>query len=207
VKIEIKTLAGSLLFEGDFGCLKDAVIAAVKSRANLTGANLSRAKLYGANLYGANLYGAELTGAELTGANLSRANLTGANLSRAKLYGAELTGAELTGANLSRAELTGANLSGANLYGANLTGANGEKIKVKAICIFTGLYKYQVWAILANDGARYVRMGCLFHSLPEWEKIGILKSNENEFPNDGSEKSLERLAAFDFAKAAALNLK
>jgi hypothetical protein len=54
---------------------KEAVIAAVKSRANLYGANLSCANLYGA---------------DLSGANLSRANLYGANLSRADLSGHKL---------------------------------------------------------------------------------------------------------------------
>jgi hypothetical protein len=70
---------------------KEAVIAAVKSRANLYGANLSCANLYGA---------------DLSGANLSRANLYGANLSRA-----DLSGANLYGANLSRADLSGHKLA------------------------------------------------------------------------------------------------
>ena len=41
MKIEIRSIAGSLLFEGDFGCLKDALVAAVKSGASLSGASLS----------------------------------------------------------------------------------------------------------------------------------------------------------------------
>ena len=36
---------------------------------------------------------------------------------------------------------------------------------------------------------------------------GILNSNPSEFPNDRSEKSKERAAAFAFAKAAALRMK
>jgi hypothetical protein len=42
--------------------------------------------------------------------------------------------------------------------------------------------------------------------LEEWDTIGIRKSNENEFPDDGSRKSEERAEAFEFAKAAALKL-
>jgi hypothetical protein len=124
IKFEIKHWAGKVLFTYEGETLKEAVVAAVKSRANLYGANLYGANLYGADLYGANLsranlYGANLSGANLYGANLSRANLYGANL-----YGANLYGADLYGANLSRANLYGANLSGANLYGANLSRAN-----------------------------------------------------------------------------------
>lgn len=47
-------------------------------------------------------------------------------------------------------------------------------------------------------------MGCLLYSLEEWEKIGgIRKSNEKEYPDDGSKKSEERARAFDFAKKEA----
>ncbi len=80
MKIEIKSLAGSLLFEGDFSSLAEALVAAVKKGANLTRANLDGANLTRANLYGANLTGADLDGANLTGANLPRANLYGAKI-------------------------------------------------------------------------------------------------------------------------------
>ncbi|MGL4232670.1 MAG: pentapeptide repeat-containing protein [Casimicrobium sp.] len=68
--------------------------------------------------------------ADLSGADLSGANLSGANLSGANLYGADLSGANLSGANLSGANLSGANLSGANLSGANLSGAIGSSLAV-----------------------------------------------------------------------------
>jgi hypothetical protein len=70
-----------------------------------------------------------------------------------------------------------------------------------------GLYPYTVMAFLFDDGSRWVKMGCLFNSLEEWEQIGIRKSNLSEFPDDGSERSEERVAAFEFAKAAALRMK
>jgi hypothetical protein len=82
MKIEIKSIYRSLLFEGDFSSVAEAVKAALASRANLSGADLS--------------------GADLSRANLSGANLSGANLSRANLSGADLSGADLSGADLSR---------------------------------------------------------------------------------------------------------
>jgi hypothetical protein len=100
VKIQIASIFGAVLFEGDFDCLAKAVEAAVKARANLYGANLDGANLYGANLARANLYGANLDGANLDGANLDGANLYGANLCGANLDGANLCGANLDGANL-----------------------------------------------------------------------------------------------------------
>ena len=68
-------------------------------------------------------------------------------------------------------------------------------------------YPYPVWAILYTDGSRWVRMGCLWNSLAEWKSIGIRKSNLTEFPGDGSDRSEERVAAFEFARAAVLRMK
>ena len=206
MKIKINSIFGNLLFEGDFENMAAAVIAAIKSGADLSHANLSRADLYGANLSGSNLYGADLSRADLSHANLSRADFSGANLYRANLYRANLSHADLSYADLSRANLYGANLSGANLYGADLSRADEEKKTVEKIRVFTGLYKHQVWSVLFQDGSRWVRMGCLFKSLEQWEKIGIRKSNENEFPDNGSPASEERATAFEFAKSAVLKM-
>jgi uncharacterized protein YjbI with pentapeptide repeats len=126
---------------------------------------------------------------------------------KANLSGADLSGADLSGANLSGADLYGADLYGANLRGANLRGADGKKKKAKEIRIFSGLYNYVVFAVLFEDGERWIRMGCLCYSLKQWNKIGIRKSNLSEFPDDGSFKSEERIRAFNFAKATVLALK
>jgi uncharacterized protein YjbI with pentapeptide repeats len=181
------------------------------SDADLSGANLTKAILAGANLHGTDLAGANLTGANLDMVNLTDADLYGANLARTSLYGAGLAGAKLAGANLSganldEADLAGADLSGANLVGAKLTGARYEDLKLAAVVVLTGLYKYQCWAAVSVDGAPYVLMGCLFHSVDEWDAIGIRNSNPSEFPDDGSAKSEERVAAFEFVRAKALRM-
>lgn len=49
-------------------------------------------------------------------------------------------------------------------------------------------------------------MGCLDYTLSEWHKIGILESNDKEFPNDGSDESMRRVRAFDYAKVEALEM-
>jgi uncharacterized protein YjbI with pentapeptide repeats len=94
MSIEIKRhWDDAVLWTGEAGDLRDAVMQAVAAGANLDGANLD----------GANLDGANLRGANLRGANLVRANLDGANLDGANLDGANLRGANLRGANLVRA--------------------------------------------------------------------------------------------------------
>ena len=142
IKLQIKNrFTGSVLFEyeKEDNTVKDTVVEAVKTRADLSGANLR---------------GADLRGADLTGANLSLADLTGANLSLANL-----TWANLRGANLSEANLSGADLSGANLSGN----------KVKTAIVFTGLYNYIVIPYITEENIKRVKMGCYDRSLEEWE--------------------------------------
>jgi uncharacterized protein YjbI with pentapeptide repeats len=145
------------------------------------------------------------TGANLRGANLEDANLEDANLRGANLRGANLEGANLRGANLEDANLRGANLEDANLRGANLRGGDAP-LKAKAVKAFAGLYRYQSWAILAEDGTPWVRMGCLWKTVEEWDRIGIRASNHSEFPDDGTERCEERVRAFEFTRTAALRL-
>jgi hypothetical protein len=108
----------------------------------------------------------------------------------------------------SRANLSSANLSFANLSSAKVKGAviNGRLIENLHVISYSS-YPYQIQAILFQDGSRWVRMGCLFKSLEDWEKIGIRKSNIGSYPDDGSERSEVRAAAFEFAKAAAMRMK
>jgi len=137
IKIEIKNRwTGSVLFEyeKEDNTIKDTLLAAIKSGADLRGADLrgaylrcaylSGAYLSGAYLSGAYLRGADLRGADLRGAYLRGAYLRGAYLSGAYLSGADLSGAYLSGADLRCADLRGAYLSGADLRGAYLSGAD-----------------------------------------------------------------------------------
>jgi hypothetical protein len=161
-------------------------------------AYLSRAYLCDANLCDANLSGANLSGANLSRAYLSRADLSRAYLCDANLGGANLSGADLSRADLSRAYLCDANLCDANLSGAYLSGAKG-KFAIATMRVYSGLYDYQCWAVVAKDGTPWIRMGCLFKPLPQWiAEGGIRPSNTSEFPDDGSVKSERRARAFAY---------
>ena len=204
-KIEIKTFGGKLLFEfeKENNSVKDTVIEAVKSGADLRDADLTGADLRDAYLRGADLTGAYLTGADLTGADLRDADLTGADLRDAYLRGADLRDAYLRGADLRDAYLRGADLRDADLTGAYLRGAylrdaDGNKIRIKKAIVFTGLYRYVVIPFISEDDEKYVKMGCFTRKLSEWGKD--FWNNDNEFPNDNSEKSNLRLFAFETAK-------
>ena len=136
-----------------------------------------------------------------------RANLQDADLQGANLWGANLQGANLWGANLRGAYLRGANLRGAYLQDTNLRGANLWKdLKVSDFCIVTGRYPYVSLAIISDSGIPWVRMGCLWKTVAEWDSIGIKQSNIWGFPDDGSEKSEERVFLFEFARAMALRM-
>ena len=59
-------------------------------------------------------------------------------------------------------------------------------------------YKFVSRSYLSN-GTWFVQMGCYLRTLEEWE--ADFWNNPNEFPNDGSEKSNERLRCFELHKA------
>ena len=127
IKIEIKHwLNGSVLFEyeKENNTLRDTVLEAIKSSADLSSADLRYANLSYANLRYADLRYANLSYANLSYANLSYANLRYANLRSANLRYANLSSANLRYADLSSADLSSANLRYANLRSANLRYAN-----------------------------------------------------------------------------------
>ena len=131
------------------------------------------------------------------------------SLNDASLVGASLDGANLVDASLVDARLRGASLDGASLDGARLDRASLDGKKILSLRVISySAYRWQIQAVLFQDGSRWVRMGCLFKSLEDWEKCGgIRKSNLLAYPDDGSERSEERAAAFEFAKAAVLRMK
>jgi hypothetical protein len=112
------------LFDSEHTTLRETIITALKSGADLRDADLRDADLSGADLRGADLSGAVLRGADLRGADLSGADLRDADLRDADLSGADLSGADLRDADLRDADLSDADLRDADLSGAVLRGAD-----------------------------------------------------------------------------------
>jgi len=124
IKIEIKTIYGKVLFEYEKknNTIRETLIKAVNSGADLHGADLSDAHLRGADLHGADLHGAHLRGADL-----SDAHLHGADLSDADLHGA-------------------------HLHGAHLSDAEYKGLKIRKIAVFSYIYKYVAMPIITKEG-------------------------------------------------------
>ena len=99
--------------------------------------------------------------------------------------------------DFSYADLSNADLLYANLSKASLSGAKYKDVVIKHVRVFSSLYKYQVWAIIAEDDSEWIRLGCFFRKREEWNEN--FWNNDNEFKNDNSEGSNMRLAAFNFA--------
>jgi hypothetical protein len=174
---------------------------------NLSRADLSRADLRNADLRDADLRGADLRNADLRNADLRGADLRNADLRDADLRGADLRNANLSNADLREADLRNANLSRAYLYYANLRGAYlSEGLIASTVRAMDGLYKYPCWAVVASDGTPWVRMGCLWKTVEEWDRIGIRNSNPEEFKRESSEDSARRARTFYFVREEALIL-
>jgi hypothetical protein len=186
IKIQIKSVFGKIIFEyeKEENSIKETLIEAVKNKSDLRGADLRGADLRGVDLRGVDLRGADLQGTDLQGVDLRGADLRGADLRGVDLRGVDLRGADLQGADLQGADLRGIDLQGA-LYG---------DIKISKSQVFTGLYKYVAIPIIAEDGKKYIRLGCFCRLVSEWKKD--FWNNDNEFPNNGSIESESRKLAF-----------
>jgi hypothetical protein len=88
--------------------------------------------------------------------------------------------------------------SGATI-GSNAYIGSGARIRtVKGIVYkaqhLNGLYQYEQ-DIIYTDKDIYIRMGCLTLTVDKWKKN--FWNNDKEFPDDGNERSVDRLEAFN----------
>jgi len=120
------------------------------------------------------------------------------NIVKATLLEGIKQGADLQGADLQCADLQGADLRGVNLQCADLQCADLQGVKIKTAAVFTGLYLYYIIAYITETNEHRVKMGCHDRSVTEWD--ADFWNNNNEFPNDVSFKSKQRLLAYNFAK-------
>jgi hypothetical protein len=180
MKLQIKTIAGSVLFESEAVSIRELILGAVKSGADLSRANLSRANLSRANLSRANLSRANLSRANLSGTDLSGTDLSWANLSRTDLSGTNLSGTNLSGTDLSWADLSGADLSGANLSRANLSGTTGLK-NFDALEWFRKNFKRTKRGVVV-----YKCFGGTYAANPAWkiEPNAVISENCGPMPTD-----------------------
>ncbi len=75
--------------------------------------------------------------------------------------------------------------------------------RVLRIASHAHLCEELVLAALLVDGSRWVQIGDLWMSLEEWAQVGIEKSDLAKYPNDGSFRSQQRIAAFEWARSMA----
>ena len=164
--IEIKNrYTGKVIHSGEFESIKDLLLDAISSNADLWDADLRNADLRTANLCnadlcGANLCNANLCNADLRTANLCNADLRNADLRTANLCNADLCGANLCNANLCNADLCGANLCNANLCNADLRGCAGNRSQIKSLFIS------DVYSITYTS--EFLQIGCERHSISKW---------------------------------------
>jgi hypothetical protein len=154
----------------------------------------------------------KVSGCMVSGCMVSDCKVSGCTVSDCKVSGGTVSHCTVSDCKVSGCTVSSGTVSGGTVSGGTVsqcTVSLGEILNkpVSQIKGYAGLYAFNVWSVLMADGSRWVRMGCLFKSLEEWEKIGIRNSNPSSFPDDRSDRSEDRVAAFEFAKAAALRMK
>jgi len=176
MKIQIKSIYGKLLFEGDFSTMAEAVASAIKGKADLSFADLSFADLSFADLRSADLSYCDLSFADLSFADPRSANPRSANLSYC-----DLSFADPRSANLRSANLRSANLRSANLRSANLK--DGSKVGNSKRPLFTmgqiGRRQDNLMAFSTDKGIR-IQAGCFFGPLDEFSNAVKKTHGDNE---------------------------
>ena len=203
----INRFTGKVITEGDMN-LRELVLYYVKTEreagrrpdlrgSNLRGSNLSYSDLSYSDLRDSDLSDSNLSYSDLRYSDLRGSNLRGSNLRDSDLRGSDIRGSNLRDSDLRGSNLSGSNLRGSNLSGSNLSGSDLSGVKIKKTAVFTGLYKYIVMPVIAEDGAEYIRMGCFSRTVAEWE--ANFWNNPSEFPNKGDMPSKLRWMAYQTA--------
>jgi uncharacterized protein YjbI with pentapeptide repeats len=136
----LKSIEGTVLFEGRFHSIKQGLEMAVADKVDLKGVNLRRANLKNALLDGAKLekaclWGACLTNADMSNCALSGADFRAANMKDACLAEADCSKVDFSGAYFSRtiirhADLSGTRYSCPSIFTLDLNEANSLKRSV-----------------------------------------------------------------------------
>ena len=191
--MDIKNIYGEVVYTAPKATtMQEAVDQAIADKVTMRGWVISNCKV---------------SGGKVSGGTVSDCKVSGGTVSYCKVSDCTVSGGTVSDCTVSGGKVSDCTVSGGTVSGGKVSYCTVSENPLAFLKGFAGLYKYNVWSVLFADGSRWVRMGCLFKSLEDWDKIGIRKSNLSEFPDDGSDRSEERAAAFEFAKAAALRMK
>ena len=93
----------------------------------------------------------------------------------------------------------GNNFTAGDYFKAGNNFKAGDYFKINHHIILPNSYKYIARCYYEINSAKwYIQLGCYIRTLEEWESD--FWNNDNEFPNDGSEKSQKRLETYKLLK-------
>jgi hypothetical protein len=191
--MEIKNICGEVVYTAPKATtMQEAVDQAIADKVTLRGWVISNCKV---------------SYCKVSDCTVSYCTVSYCKVSDCTVSYCTVSGGTVSDCTVSDCTVSYCTVSGGTVSDCKVSGGTVREKPLAFLKGFAGLYKYNVWSVLFADGSRWVRMGCLFKSLEDWDKIGIRKSNLSEFPDDGSDRSEERAAAFEFAKSAALRMK
>jgi hypothetical protein len=216
--MDIKNIYGEVVYTAPKATtMQEAVDQAIADKVTLRGWVISNCTVSGGKVSGCKVSGCTVSDCSVSYCTVSYCTVSGGKVSDCTVSCCSVSGGKVSCCSVSCCSVSYCTVSCCSVSYCTVSGGKVSDCTVSDCSVsektvaflkgFAGLYKYNVWSVLFADGQRWVRMGCLFKSLEDWDKIGIRKSNLKEFPDDGSEKCEERVAAFEFAKSAALRMK
>ena len=170
--MEIKNrYTGEVIFSDNSDNIKDTLLNAIKSRADLRGCDLRECDLRECYFYESDLRGSSLNGSSLNGSSLN-----GSSLRECDLRECDLRGCDLRGCNLYGIDLTGCKLYGAVIHEAYLQ-------------------MYCKWYVSIKDNT--IQIGCKNKTIDEWDNW-FSNSNEEFFTSRDTE-DFKRIKAMFYA--------
>jgi len=154
------------------------------SDANFSDVDFSIANFSRANFSRAKFFRVDFSDAKFSYAKFFRVDFSDANFSDAKFSDVDFSIANFSSANFSRAMFSDVDFSSAKFSDAKV---------VRSVSF--NIYKYASFSFEMDTGTRYIRLGCRSRALEEWESD--FWDNNEEFPDDNSEKSNLRKLAFE----------
>lgn len=218
---------GRTIVEGDME-LKELVAYCAENKigldsAELKGADLSNLNLSGINLNSANLQDTCLINTNLEGSNISFANfkcaklyltnlsktyavnsyfrcasLIGVNMENGNFMGANFMSAEISNINMGGAIITNADFMYSDIHSSSFYGAKINEVIIKKIANFTGLYRYTVMPIIAEDNSMWIQLGSFLRKVSDWEND--FWNDRDDFISNDSKQSKLRLLAYETCK-------
>jgi len=201
--IELKSIYGSILFsyEKEDNTIKETVekylnenIGKIISNLDLSNLDLSKISFYNSRFDNSSFDNSRFENICFDNSRFYNSRFYNSSFYNSRFYNSRFDNSRFDNSRFDNSSFYNSSFDNSRFYNSRY-----NNIKIKKITFISGLYKYLVVGVLSEDDKKYIGLGCYFRSIEDWKND--FWNNDNEFPDDGSEKSNLRIFAFETIKS------